>query len=33
MTKLAEYESIGVQEYWIADYAGPGDVHYLGQPK
>ncbi|WP_199307018.1 Uma2 family endonuclease [Alkalinema sp. FACHB-956] len=33
LTKLAEYESIGVQKYWIADYAGLGGVRYLGQPK
>jgi Uma2 family endonuclease len=33
LTKLAEYESIGVREYWIADYAGLGGVRYLGRPK
>ena len=33
LTKLAEYESIGVQEYWVADYAGLGGVRYLGRPK
>jgi Uma2 family endonuclease len=33
LTKLAEYESIGVKEYWIADYAGLGGVRYLGRPK
>jgi Uma2 family endonuclease len=33
LTKLAEYESIGVREYWIVDYAGLGGVRYLGRPK
>jgi Uma2 family endonuclease len=33
LTKLAEYESIGVREYWIADYAGLGGIRYLGRPK
>jgi Uma2 family endonuclease len=33
LTKLAEYEAIGVQEYWIVDYAGLGGVRYLGRPK
>ena len=33
LTKLAEYESIGVQEYWIVDHAGLGGVRYLGRPK
>lgn len=33
LTKLAEYESIGVREYWIADHAGLGGVRYLGRPK
>ncbi|MFM2429280.1 MAG: hypothetical protein RLZZ511_493 [Cyanobacteriota bacterium] len=33
LTKLAEYESIGIQEYWIVDYAGLGGVRYLGRPK
>jgi Uma2 family endonuclease len=33
LTKLAEYESIGIKEYWIVDYAGLGGVRYLGRPK
>ncbi len=33
LTKLAEYEAIGVREYWIADYAGLGGMRYLGRPK
>lgn len=33
LTKLAEYESIGVQEYWIVDYAALGGVRYIGHPK
>lgn len=33
LTKLAEYESIGVQEYWIVDYAAIGGMRYIGQPK
>ncbi|MEL6384922.1 MAG: Uma2 family endonuclease [Cyanobacteria bacterium J06626_18] len=33
LTKLAEYESISVQEYWIVDYAAIGGMRYIGQPK
>lgn len=33
LTKLAEYESIGVQEYWIVDYAAIGGMRYIGYPK
>ncbi|MGK7890387.1 MAG: Uma2 family endonuclease [Leptolyngbyaceae cyanobacterium] len=33
LTKLAEYESIGVQEYWIVDYAALGGMRYIGRPK
>ena len=33
LTKLAEYESIGVQEYWILDYAALGGMRYIGHPK
>lgn len=33
LTKLAEYESIGIQEYWIVDYAALGGMRYLGHPK
>ena len=31
--KLNEYESLGVMEYWIVDYAGLGGVQYIGSPK
>jgi Uma2 family endonuclease len=31
--KLNEYETLGVLEYWIVDYAGLGGVHYIGSPK
>ena len=33
LTKLAEYEAIGVQEYWILDYAALGGMRYIGYPK
>ena len=33
LTKLAEYEAIGVQEYWIVDYAALGGMRYIGHPK
>ncbi|MGF1521162.1 MAG: Uma2 family endonuclease [Leptolyngbyaceae cyanobacterium] len=33
LTKLAEYESINVQEYWLVDYAAIGGMRYIGQPK
>jgi Uma2 family endonuclease len=31
--KLADYESFGIQEYWIADYLGLGGRRYTGSPK
>ena len=31
--KLAEYEAIGVQEYWLVDYLALGPSRYLGIPK
>lgn len=31
--KMAEYESLGIPEYWIADYAGFGGIRHLGKPK
>ena len=31
--KLAEYESLGVQEYWLVDYLALGPARYLGMPK
>jgi Uma2 family endonuclease len=33
LVKLAEYESLGIPEYWIADYAGLGGRRYLGAVK
>jgi Uma2 family endonuclease len=31
--KLEEYESMGIQEYWIIDYLGLGDRRFIGNPK
>jgi Uma2 family endonuclease len=31
--KLNEYETLGISEYWIVDYAGLGGVQYIGSPK
>ncbi|MEM8809190.1 MAG: Uma2 family endonuclease [Cyanobacteria bacterium P01_G01_bin.38] len=31
--KLNEYETLGIVEYWIIDYAGLGGVQYIGSPK
>jgi Uma2 family endonuclease len=33
LTKFADYEAIGVQEYWIVDYAGLGGRRFIGMPK
>ncbi len=33
LVKFAEYESLGIPEYWIADYAGLGGRRYLGAVK
>ena len=33
MTKFADYEEIGIQEYWIVDYAGLGGKRFIGMPK
>lgn len=32
-TKLGEYEALGIQEYWIVDYAGLGGRRLIGNPK
>lgn len=31
--KLREYESLGIQEYWVIDYEGLGAAKYIGFPK
>ncbi len=31
--KFEDYATLGIIEYWIADYAGLGGIHYIGQPK
>ncbi len=33
LTKLAEYEKLGIPEYWIIDYRALGGVRYIGSPK
>jgi Uma2 family endonuclease len=31
--KLADYEALGIQEYWVLDYAGLGGRQFIGNPK
>jgi Uma2 family endonuclease len=31
--KLADYEALGIPEYWILDYAGLGGRQFIGNPK
>ncbi len=33
LTKLRDYEEIGIQEYWIVDYLALGGKRYIGNPK
>jgi Uma2 family endonuclease len=33
LTKLAEYEKLGVPEYWVSDYRALGGVRFIGSPK
>ena len=33
LKKLADYEELGIKEYWIADYLGLGGLRFIGSPK
>lgn len=33
LMKLAQYERLGIPEYWIVDYLGLGGRRYIGNPK
>ncbi|HBL10424.1 MAG TPA: hypothetical protein DD379_03245 [Cyanobacteria bacterium UBA11162] len=33
LLKVADYEEIGVREYWIVDYLGLGGRRFIGNPK
>ena len=33
LTKLRDFEEIGIQEYWIVDYLALGGRRYIGDPK
>jgi Uma2 family endonuclease len=33
LTKLRDYEALGIQEYWILDYVGLGGRLHIGNPK
>jgi Uma2 family endonuclease len=33
LTKLADYEELGIPEYWIVDYAALGGKRFIGDPK
>jgi Uma2 family endonuclease len=33
LTKLRDYEEIGIEEYWIIDYLSLGGKRYIGDPK
>ena len=33
LTKLRDYEEIGIPEYWIVDFKGLGGTRYIGDPK
>jgi len=31
--KVEDYGTLGIPEYWIADYAGLGGIRHIGKPK
>ena len=33
LRKLADYEMLGIPEYWVVDYQGLGGTRYIGYPK
>ena len=33
LRKLADYETLGIPEYWMVDYLGLGATRYIGKPK
>lgn len=33
LTKVRDYEEIGINEYWIVDYLANGGRRYIGNPK
>jgi Uma2 family endonuclease len=33
LAKLGDYEALGIQEYWIMDYAALGGRQFIGNPK
>jgi len=33
LRKYADYEAMGIGEYWIADYLGKGGTRFIGSPK
>lgn len=33
LTKVKDYEEIGIREYWIVDYSGLGGRRFIGYPK
>ncbi len=33
LRKLADYEMLGIPEYWVVDYLGLGGTRYIGSPK
>ncbi|MFM7408834.1 MAG: Uma2 family endonuclease [Cuspidothrix sp.] len=33
LTKIKDYEEIGIREYWIVDYLALGGTPYIGNPK